>query len=355
MVITLIYNMDLANIILKEINSKGFTTLSVIKSKTKLSQPYINRAFQQMRDECKIVMVGRARNTRYVAADINEFQKAKNTIMHFSGKFLNQPGKTNEDIILDNVKKNTGIFSGITPEAYSILDYAFTEMVNNAIEHSQSEYIEIKMRRENGIVTFNVNDNGIGIFNNIMAKKHLNNELEAIQDLLKGKLTTAVQFHSGEGIFFTSKSADNFSISSSGKKIIYNNIIEDVFIKDNKKNITGTAILFTISEKSDRKLEDIFNRYTDENYDFSKTEVRVKLYKEGTSYISRSQARRILTGLEKFKKIILDFKDVETAGQGFADEIFRVWLNNHAHTAIIPENANDNVMFMINRAKTNNQ
>jgi anti-sigma regulatory factor (Ser/Thr protein kinase) len=344
--------MNLEDIILKEIAANGYSTISSLKRKTKLSQPYINRTLQQMRDEGKIVMVGRARNTKYVHADANEFKKVKNTILHFSRRFLNQPGKINENDVFDDIK-NTGIFLGLTPEADSILHYAFTEMLNNAIEHSQSKYIEIKINREHGIVMFNVNDNGIGIFNNIMAKKHLGNELEAIQDLLKGKLTTAEKFHSGEGIFFTSKAADNFSITSSSKKIIFNNILDDVFIKDNKKNVTGTTVLFSISEKSDKKLEDIFNRYTDENYDFSKTEVRVKLYKEDVSYVSRSQARRLLAGLEKFKKIILDFKDVESAGQGFADEIFRVWHNNHPRISIVSENTNENVMFMVNRAKAN--
>jgi hypothetical protein len=43
----------------------------------------------------------------------------------------------------------------------------------------------------------------------------LKNHLEAIQDLLKGKQTTMPKSHSGEGIFFTSKIADNLTISSS--------------------------------------------------------------------------------------------------------------------------------------------
>jgi len=70
------------------------------------------------------------------------------------------------------------------------------------------------------------------------------------------------------------------------------------------------------------------------------------------SFISRSQARRVLTGLEKFKEITLDFSDVETIGQGFADEVFRVWKNNHPDIKINYQNTNENILFMIKRAKS---
>ncbi len=34
-------------------------------------------------------------------------------------------------------------------------------------------------------------------------------------------------------------------------------------------------------------------------------------------------------GLDKFKVIVLDFKGVKTIGQGFADELFRVFMQNY--------------------------
>ena len=55
-----------------------------------------------------------------------------------------------------------------------------------------------------------------------------------------------------------------------------------------------------------------------------------------------------MSGLDKFKTILLDFKNVETVGQGFADEVFRVWKSRHPGIEIIVKNANDNVQFMIN-------
>ena len=73
----------------------------------------------------------------------------------------------------------------------------------------------------------------------------------------------------------------------------------------------------------------------------------------GTEYISRSQARRILGGLDKFRTVILDFKNVKTVGQGFADEVFRVWKRHYPNIDIVTKNANENITFMIKRALAN--
>jgi len=66
--------------------------------------------------------------------------------------------------------------------------------------------------------------------------------------------------------------------------------------------------------------------------------------------VSRSQARRVLGGLELFREVTLDFKDIEYIGQAFADEIFRVFPNMNPNTSIIAQNANPDVQNMINRA-----
>ena len=79
----------------------------------------------------------------------------------------------------------------------------------------------------------------------------------------------------------------------------------------------------------------------------------VELYKMTgfKTFFVRSQARRILYGLEKFKKIILDFRGIKAIGQGFADEIFRVWRNTHPDIDIISKNTIPDIEFMIKRVK----
>lgn len=341
--------MNIEKLILETLRKKGDIKASDIIKTTDFSRTYVNRFFQKLRDEGKIILIGKANRARYIPATEQAVATAKKRTLDITKILQNKD--LSEDFVLADIKKKTGIFIGIPKNVSSILDYSFMEMFNNAIEHSKSKMIKTSMQRDKDRISFEVIDKGVGIFNNIMKKKNLHSEMEAIQDLLKGKQTTTPKKHSGEGIFFTSKVADMFVIQSSHKKLIFNNLLDDIFIKD-IKSLIGTKVIFSISLDSKKYLDKIFKQYTDSSFKFSKTQVIVRLYKMDSQYISRSQARRIVSGLDKFKIIILDFKNVDTIGQGFADEIFRVWQLQHPNTSIVIKNANENVKFMINRAKS---
>jgi hypothetical protein len=226
-------------------------------------------------------------------------------------------------------------------------------MLNNAIEHSVSQNITVEVGENQGNLVFQVDDFGIGVFRNIMKKKKLNSELEAIQDLLKGKTTTMPKLHSGEGIFFTSKVADVFILESFGYKMTVDNRINDIFVEEVRTKKRGTKVSFVIAMASKKHLSDVFKKYQTDPAEltFDKTEIQIRLYTMGTIHISRSQARRVMTGLEKFNVITLDFDRVPTVGQAFVDEIFRVFKNRHPHIKIIPLNMNETVKFMVERGQ----
>ena len=102
---------------------------------------------------------------------------------------------------------------------------------------------------------------------------------------------------------------------------------------------------------SARELTNVFQRHTSDEYSFDTTDVRIRLYREGTTYLARSQARRVTAGLERFKNVTIDFAKVVTVGQAFADEIFRVWKSRHPDIQLLVENANEDVLFMVRRAQ----
>ncbi|PJE72887.1 MAG: hypothetical protein COV00_02870 [Candidatus Tagabacteria bacterium CG10_big_fil_rev_8_21_14_0_10_40_13] len=161
--------------------------------------------------------------------------------------------------------------------------------------------------------------------------------------------------HSGEGIFFTSKAGDMFTLDSFGQMLVINNLTHDISARHTPVVKRGTRVILKIKTDSDRHLNDIFKKYTnindDSDYGFDKTEIRVKLYTSGGVHISRSQARRILKDLEKFKVILLDFENVPLVGQAFVDEIYRVFQNAHPDILIQEENMSEGVRFMVERAK----
>lgn len=266
-------------------------------------------------------------------------------------RLINKGLKEHE--VFDILQKQTTFIESLRENVYSVITYAFSEMLNNAIEHSKSKYIEVSVEKQQGNFVFTVDDFGIGVFKNVMKKRKLNSEIEAIQDLLKGKTTTQPKAHSGEGIFFTSKSADIFTLESFGYRLRIDNLINDIFLEELKPSKQGTKVTFVISVNSKRHLNKIFRLYqTDqEEMAFDRTEIKVRLYTMGTIYISRSQARRVLAGLEKFRSVILDFDKVPTVGQAFADEIFRIFQAKHPDISINPINMNDAVSFMVARVE----
>jgi hypothetical protein len=77
----------------------------------------------------------------------------------------------------------------------------------------------------------------------------------------------------------------------------------------------------------------------------------VKLFQYGVRFVSRSEAKRLLVGLEKFREVVVDFAGVEGIGQGFADEVFRVWAASHPETRLSAENMTSPVGFMVERAR----
>jgi len=339
---------DISKLILDLLKKRKTLATSDIVRRTGFSRAYVHRHFKELQDAGKILLIGRADQAHYV----NASAKAKKKVLVEKRNFIRTYPIKNlqEDRVWTQIVQQTGIVGQVKESIVRILEYGFTEMLNNAIDHSRSKTVQVRMTRTAEDIRFSVTDKGIGIFRNIRDRRNLKNEKEAIQDLLKGKQTTAPERHSGEGIFFTSRAADRLVLKSSGKRLIFDNRLNDIIIDKTTVQI-GTVVDFIIGLESATDLPSVFHRFSGEEYEFAKTDVRIALYKAGGSFISRSQARRVLAGLDKFSHLVLDFQNVQTIGQGFADEVFRVWKQNHPKAVIEIRNADENVKLMIDHVK----
>ena len=65
--------------------------------------------------------------------------------------------------------------------------------------------------------------------------------------------------------------------------------------------------------------------------------------------VSRSEAKRLVADLDRFREVILDFTGVTGVGQGFVDQIFRVWARAHPEVKLVPREMNAAVEFMVRR------
>ncbi|MEK7649082.1 MAG: DUF4325 domain-containing protein [Patescibacteria group bacterium] len=339
--------MDLKEHIFDVISKKRTVSNAELSRQTGFSRVYIHRFLKALCEEGRIVLVGRANKARYVLATKKAVLSEKSGTLSFRRAY--RIAGLTEDAVLADIKHETGIYQNMAQSVARIADFAFTKMLNNALEHSHSKTVDVYMMRDAATLRFDIRDRGIGIYRNLMQTHHFDGELDAIHQLLKGKVTTAPRAHTGEGIFFTSKLADVLVIESGTTKLTFHTLLDDIFITKIKTK-QGTRVSFSLSLHSKRMIEKVFHAYTDSSYHFSKTNVRIKLYALGVDYISRSQARRLLVGLEKFQEIILDFKDVQSIGQAFADEIFRVWQRRHSAIRLTWVHAEEAVKFMIKRA-----
>lgn len=235
----------------------------------------------------------------------------------------------------------------LAPNVRSIIAYVVTEAVNNAIDHSRGKRVSVEADLDDDL-RLRVRDDGVGAFAHVRAELGLPSELDAVAELSKGKVTTAPERHTGEGLFFMSKIADSFRLESNGRAWIVDNRRDDVAIGPSEIE-RGTLLSFEIARRTKKTLRALFDAYTDE-FEFVKTRIVVRLFEHGVEFVSRSEAKRLLFGLEKFREVVLDFRGVVAIGQGFADEVLRVWANAHPETVIRHENATDDVEFMIRRA-----
>ena len=252
----------------------------------------------------------------------------------------------NEDRIWDEVEVRLQLTRALRTNVLAIVRYAFTEMLNNAIEHSQADRCAIRVTLGQSLVSFEIRDHGIGVFHSIASKFKLPDEEAALIELLNGKTTTMPEAHTGEGIFFTSRICDDFSLKSHRIQIEWKRAKQDMFVSQPRLS-DGTLVQCSIQRSARQTIENVFSEFAPEQYDyqFQKTKVLVKLLQ--LDYVSRSEARRLLANLEKFREIVLDFRDVRSVGQGFADEVFRVFAGRNPGIVIRSENTSLPVTAMI--------
>ena len=166
---------------------------------------------------------------------------------------------------------------------------------NYAIDHSGGKSVKVFACKNGYRASVWIYDDGVGIFNKIASAMGFEEKSFAILELAKGMFTTDPSSHTGEGVFFSSKVMDDFAIISDG--------------------------LVFFGPKSNG------NAYID----------RIDVDSPGTCVMM---------------EIKYDHSGIDEIGQGFADELFRVFANQHPSTKLTPVNCNAEVDKMIRRVRS---
>ncbi len=260
---------------------------------------------------------------------------------------LNDSGLKEDTIVYNNLL----CLLPVNDNGKHIWSYTLCEIINNAIEHSRGSSLKVIVETCHLYSRVLIVDDGIGIFKNIrdgLKRSGYQKPTydDAITELFKGKFTTFPERHSGEGIFFTRHMLDRFSIISDGCAIKVGYPGDPTVTRSHllsyamKLSNKGTIVIMQLENGTKRAIKDIMDKYSTVDEGFIRTEIPILEACQGNEPVARSQARRICMRLDSFKEAVLDFNEVEMMGQGFADEIFRVFHNAHPEVVLTPINMN---------------
>jgi len=329
---------EIRTYILRNIRRQGLA--ANISRKFGITRQAANRHLRQLVLEGAILASGKTQG--------REYQLARTNVHKFQYEIatgLDEDAVWRVDIrpLLVNLPQNV----------MDIWHWAFTEMFNNAIDHSEGTTIKVQVTKTAVDAEIIILDDGIGIFKKLKERFHLEDERHALLELSKGKMTTDPKRHSGQGIFFTSRMADNFGILSGETYFTHDNKSKnDWFFDVPADGQGGTIVYLHVSNHTSRTTRKILAQYSvGGSYGFNKTVIPVDLARYGTDQlVSRSQAKRVLSRMDQFSQVLLNFTGVEEIGQAFADEIFRVFAQEHPQTKVLPIHANKNIMGMYQAA-----
>lgn len=329
--------------ILNSVAAHSADLVGHVAKKLSISRQAVGKHLLRLKEQGAIVNEGTARVPRYLLAPLETEE--------FS--YAISPGLQEDIVWTQHIKSSLTHLPG---NVLNIWNHGFTEMFNNAIDHSGGTEIDVTISKTAITSQLILSDNGVGIFKKIQSELGLLDERHAIFELSKGKLTTDPKNHSGEGIFFTSRMFDNFSILAGGLFFDHKRegrAHEDWLLERDRAGV-GTTVVMELNNHTARTTKKVFDEYSSgEDYGFSKTVVPLKVAKYSMDeLVSRSQAKRLLARVDLFKTVIFDFKDVDAIGQAFADQIFRVFAAGHPDIELVPIHMSKSVADMVRRARS---
>ena len=299
------------------------------------SRQAVHRHIQRLVEEGALIESGKTRSRIYALAQLSSWRQ------HYEVASSGDEG----DIWMRDVRPQ---LEPLATNVMGIWQYGFTEMFNNALDHAQGRTVSVAVTKTAAASEVGIRDDGVGIFRKIQAALGLLDERHAVLELAKGKFTTDPQRHSGEGIFFSSRMFDCFSITSGSVSFSHQAKAPEDWILETDAS-GGTTVRMELGNHTSRSVNKVFKQFTTgDDFGFTKTVVPVRLAQYGDdNLVSRSQAKRLIARFEKFRTVVLDFKGVALIGQAFADEVLRVFPLAHPEVELVPLNANKEVSQMI--------
>lgn len=235
----------------------------------------------------------------------------------------------------------------LRPNVARLAQHAFTELLNNAIDHSGGRSVTVSVRQTGLHLQMLVSDDGCGLFQRVAESWAIDDPHLAMLELGKGKLSSQPDRHMGQGLFYVARAADIFDLHAN-RHAFQRRPGRSGWFDGRAVDREGTSVYLAIALDSTRTLDQVLRSHADEGYGLHHTEVSLRLLTGPNTWLeSRAQARRVVARLGSFRRAHLDFSGIDEIGPAFADELFRVYARAHPEVQLVPEAAAPRVAAMI--------
>lgn len=216
----------------------------------------------------------------------------------------------------------------LAPNVARMAQHAFTELVNNAIDHSGGTRVVVSMRQTATQLQLLVSDDGRGLFDVVSQHFSIPDPTLAMLELAKGRLSSQPEHHTGRGLYFTARLADVFDLHANDRAFQQRQWQPDQWYSVRTACRVGTSVYVAISLETERTLDAVMRRASLDgtSLGFERTVVPLRLAAGlGSVVESRALARRVALRLATFRRVDIDFAGITDLGHAFADELFRVF------------------------------
>lgn len=242
----------------------------------------------------------------------------------------------------------------LPPQVARMIQHGFTELVNNAADHSGGSSVTVSLRQTPSHVQLLVSDDGCGVFDKICSAFDIADAQHAMLELSKGRLTSHPEQHTGRGLFFSSQLADVFDIHANNTAFQRRAWESTGWQRGRPLPRQGSSIYMAIALDTKRTLDQVLEAWSTagDGIEFDQTTIALRLLAgPGQPLDSRAQARRVAARLPMFKRAEISFDGVADVGHGFADELFRVFARAHKEVELLPTHMTPRIAALVKSAQ----
>jgi len=236
-----------------------------------------------------------------------------------------------------------------------LAQHAFTELLNNAIDHSGGQTVTVSVRQTATQLQLLVSDDGCGLFEQVERCFAIDDPRLAMLELGKGKLSSQPDRHCGQGLGLVARLADIFELHANRHAFQHRGWGQAGWRPGKTMPHSGTSALVVIAMDSTRSVDAALRAMNadGDGYAFDHAQVPLRLLTgHQVALASRAQARRVTERLASFRRATLDFSGIDEVGPAFADELFRVFPARHPGVRLDPVGVAPRVQAMLQAVAT---